>query len=147
MNLKLFFVSSKLVSFSNFVFEFRRIDFPREVVKSETLLTNFIIDETTSRPENNCDDVYVYMSDTIKPGKIWIYHFRSISIANKRKIKFIAQYNSEYNSERKKRAIMCSACAMYRSVKSSSCVKHLMIWRIESEKNSLNRCIVFTYQM
>ncbi|KAG4070404.1 hypothetical protein HA402_006546 [Bradysia odoriphaga] len=45
-----------------------RIDFPREVVKGETLFTNMIIDETTSRPENNCDDAYVYITDTIKPA-------------------------------------------------------------------------------
>lgn len=47
-----------------------RIDFPREVIKSETLFTNMIIDETTSRPEHNCDDVYVYITDTVKPGKL-----------------------------------------------------------------------------
>ncbi|KAJ6623030.1 Protein yellow [Pseudolycoriella hygida] len=46
----------------------RRIDFPGEVVKGDTLFTNMIIDETTSRPENNCDDVFVYITDTIKPA-------------------------------------------------------------------------------
>lgn len=40
-----------------------------------------IIDETTSRPEHKCNDVYVYITDTIKPGKIWIYHFRSLHFA------------------------------------------------------------------
>ncbi len=46
-----------------------RIDFPREVIRGETLYTNMIIDETTSRPENHCDDVYIYITDTVEPGK------------------------------------------------------------------------------
>ncbi|KAL1398919.1 hypothetical protein pipiens_008588 [Culex pipiens pipiens] len=46
----------------------RRIDFPPEVVRRESLYTNIIIDETTSRPENNCDDVFVYITDTVAPG-------------------------------------------------------------------------------
>lgn len=45
-----------------------RIDFPREVIRGESLYTNMIIDETTSRPENHCDDVFVYISDTVEPG-------------------------------------------------------------------------------
>lgn len=47
----------------------RRIDFPEEVVTRDTLFTNLIIDETTSRPENYCDDVFVYITDTVSPGK------------------------------------------------------------------------------
>lgn len=46
----------------------RRIDFPPEVVRRESLYTNIIVDETTSRPENNCDDVFVYITDTVAPG-------------------------------------------------------------------------------
>lgn len=46
-----------------------RIDFPKEVVREQSLFTNIIIDETTSKPENHCDDVVVYMSDTVEPGK------------------------------------------------------------------------------
>lgn len=45
-----------------------RIDFPKEVIRKESLFTNIIIDETTSLPENNCDDVVVYISDTVEPG-------------------------------------------------------------------------------
>lgn len=55
----------------------RRIDFPREVIRGETLYTNMVIDETTSRPENQCDDVYIYITDTVEPGKfnsmIYVY--------------------------------------------------------------------------
>ncbi|XP_058057121.1 major royal jelly protein 1-like [Anopheles bellator] len=46
----------------------RRIDFPPEVVRRESLYTNLIVDETGSRPENNCDDVFVYITDTVAPG-------------------------------------------------------------------------------
>lgn len=47
----------------------RSIDFPPEVVRGETLFTNMIIDETTSQPSNNCDDVFVYITDTVEPGE------------------------------------------------------------------------------
>lgn len=60
-----------------FSIKIRRIDFPREVIRGETLYTNMIIDETTSRPENHCDDVYIYITDTVEPGKfnsmIYVY--------------------------------------------------------------------------
>ncbi|XP_055526380.1 major royal jelly protein 1-like [Wyeomyia smithii] len=46
----------------------RRIDFPPEVIRRESLYTNLIIDETTSKPGNNCDDVFVYITDTVAPG-------------------------------------------------------------------------------
>ncbi|XP_052868812.1 major royal jelly protein 1-like [Anopheles cruzii] len=46
----------------------RRIDFPPEVIRGESLYTNIIVDETTSRPEKNCDDVFVYITDTVAPG-------------------------------------------------------------------------------
>uniref|UniRef100_A0A182MFR8 Bee-milk protein n=1 Tax=Anopheles culicifacies TaxID=139723 RepID=A0A182MFR8_9DIPT len=46
----------------------RRIDFPAEVIRGESLLTNIIVDETTSRKENHCDDVFVYITDTVAPG-------------------------------------------------------------------------------
>lgn len=52
-----------------FQYKIRRIDFPREVIRGETLYTNMVIDETTSRPENHCDDVYIYITDTVEPGK------------------------------------------------------------------------------
>lgn len=45
-----------------------RIDFPKEVIRKESLFTNIIVDETTSRPENHCNDVTVYISDTVEPG-------------------------------------------------------------------------------
>lgn len=47
-----------------------RIDFPPEVIRGETLFTNMIIDETTSQPNNNCDDVFVYITDTVEPGEL-----------------------------------------------------------------------------
>uniref|UniRef100_A0AAG5CNI6 Yellow-e n=1 Tax=Anopheles atroparvus TaxID=41427 RepID=A0AAG5CNI6_ANOAO len=46
----------------------RRIDFPQEVIRGESLYTNLVVDETTSRPENHCDDVFVYITDTVAPG-------------------------------------------------------------------------------
>ncbi|XP_017849848.1 major royal jelly protein 1 [Drosophila busckii] len=45
----------------------RRIDFPREVIRGETLFTNMVIDETTAK---SCDDVFVYITDTVEPGII-----------------------------------------------------------------------------
>ncbi|XP_034488159.1 major royal jelly protein 1 [Drosophila innubila] len=45
----------------------RRIDFPREVLRGETLFTNLVIDETTAK---SCDDVFVYITDTVEPGII-----------------------------------------------------------------------------
>lgn len=47
-----------------------RIDFPPEVIRGESLFTNMVIDETTSQPANSCDDVFVYITDTVEPGKI-----------------------------------------------------------------------------
>ncbi|XP_049280715.1 major royal jelly protein 1-like [Anopheles funestus] len=46
----------------------RRIDFPTEVIRGESLFTNIIVDETTSSKENHCDDVFVYITDTVAPG-------------------------------------------------------------------------------
>jgi hypothetical protein len=48
----------------------RRIDFPEEVVRKDSLFTNIIVDETASRPENHCDDVMVYITDTVAPGNL-----------------------------------------------------------------------------
>lgn len=45
-----------------------RIDFPPEVVRGESLFTNMVIDETSSQPSGNCDDVFVYITDTVEPG-------------------------------------------------------------------------------
>lgn len=57
-----------------------------------------IIDETTSRPENKCDDVYVYITDTVKPGKIWIFHFHSFYLLSK--VNHLSlNYKSEHNSQ------------------------------------------------
>lgn len=47
----------------------RRIDFPKEVVEPESLFTNLVIDDTTSHPNNHCDDVFVYITDTVEPGE------------------------------------------------------------------------------
>ncbi|KAK0168150.1 hypothetical protein PV327_001978 [Microctonus hyperodae] len=43
----------------------RRVIFPREVLRPNSLLTNLVIDETLS---TTCDDVFVYMTDTTGPG-------------------------------------------------------------------------------
>ncbi|XP_037822063.1 major royal jelly protein 1 [Lucilia sericata] len=45
----------------------RRIDFPQGVLRGESLFTNLIIDETTAKA-GTCDDVFVYISDTVEPG-------------------------------------------------------------------------------
>lgn len=58
----------------------RRIDFPAEVVKKESLFTNIVIDDTTSRPENHCDDVFVYITDTVEPGKAKKGHINYFTI-------------------------------------------------------------------
>lgn len=44
------------------------IDFPREVLRGESLFTNMVIDATTSSPTSNCDDVFIYITDTVEPG-------------------------------------------------------------------------------
>ncbi|XP_020300265.1 protein yellow [Pseudomyrmex gracilis] len=43
----------------------RHITFPREVLRPNTLLTNVIIDESSAK---TCDDVFLYMTDTLGPG-------------------------------------------------------------------------------
>ncbi|XP_030369550.1 uncharacterized protein LOC115620459 [Scaptodrosophila lebanonensis] len=43
----------------------RRVDFPAEVLRGESLFTNMVIDETSAK---HCDDVFVYISDTVEPG-------------------------------------------------------------------------------
>ncbi|XP_023035854.1 major royal jelly protein 1 [Drosophila willistoni] len=45
----------------------RRIDFPAEVLRGESLFTNMVVDETTAK---TCDDVFVYITDTVEPGII-----------------------------------------------------------------------------
>ncbi|CAD6993526.1 major royal jelly protein 1 [Ceratitis capitata] len=47
----------------------RRVDFPKEILRGESLFTNLVIDETTSKL-GNCDDVFAYISDTVEPGII-----------------------------------------------------------------------------
>lgn len=66
----LFYFFFKKLLYFNLIF-FYRIDFPADVIKSDSLLTNIIIDETTSHPENHCDDVFVYMTDTVSPGNFF----------------------------------------------------------------------------
>lgn len=39
-------------------------------MKAQSLFTNLVIDETTSHPEHNCDDAFVYITDTVEPGEI-----------------------------------------------------------------------------
>lgn len=56
-----------------FVLQCDSIDFPPEVVRGESLFTNMVIDETTSQSSNNCDDVFVYITDTVEPGKNLFY--------------------------------------------------------------------------
>lgn len=56
------------------LFYLHRIDFPREVIRGETLYTNLVIDESTSQPDNHCDDVFAYITDTVEPGS----HFKDI---------------------------------------------------------------------
>lgn len=46
----------------------RRIDFPSQILRGESLFTNLVVDETTSK-RGTCDDVFVYISDTVEPGK------------------------------------------------------------------------------
>ncbi|XP_067616895.1 major royal jelly protein 1 [Eurosta solidaginis] len=47
----------------------RRVDFPGEILRGESLFTNLVIDETTAK-QGNCDDVFAYISDTVEPGII-----------------------------------------------------------------------------
>lgn len=46
----------------------RRIDFPKGILRGESLFTNLVIDETTSQSAS-CDDVFVYITDTVEPGE------------------------------------------------------------------------------
>ncbi|XP_011638291.1 protein yellow [Pogonomyrmex barbatus] len=43
----------------------RHVTFPREVLRPDSLLTNIVIDEVSAK---TCDDVFVYMTDTLGPG-------------------------------------------------------------------------------
>lgn len=62
---------SILTFYLRFIFAYGcRIDFPREVIRGESLFTNLIIDETSSQPDNHCDDVFVYITDTAEPGEL-----------------------------------------------------------------------------
>lgn len=47
----------------------RRVDFPKEILRGESLFTNLVIDEATAK-HGNCDDVFAYISDTVEPGII-----------------------------------------------------------------------------
>ena len=48
-----------------------RIDFPKEVIREESLFTNIIVDETMSLRENHCDDALIYITDTVAPGNLF----------------------------------------------------------------------------
>ncbi|XP_011164464.2 protein yellow [Solenopsis invicta] len=43
----------------------RHVTFPREVLRPDSLLTNIVIDEVSAK---SCDDVFLYMTDTLGPG-------------------------------------------------------------------------------
>ncbi|CAD6994586.1 unnamed protein product [Ceratitis capitata] len=47
----------------------RRIDIPKDVLRNQSILVNLIVDETTST-SGTCDDVFVYIADTVKPAII-----------------------------------------------------------------------------
>ncbi|XP_067627659.1 major royal jelly protein 1-like [Eurosta solidaginis] len=47
----------------------KRIDLPKDVLRNQSILVNLIIDETTSK-SGTCDDVFVYIADTVKPAII-----------------------------------------------------------------------------
>lgn len=57
----------------------RRIDFPAGVLRGESLFTNLVIDETTAK-DGTCDDVFVYISDTVEPGKLASLGIPSLAI-------------------------------------------------------------------
>lgn len=43
----------------------RHVTFPRGVLRPDTLLTNFVIDEVSAK---TCDDAFLYITDTLGPG-------------------------------------------------------------------------------
>ncbi|KAG5308174.1 YELL protein, partial [Acromyrmex insinuator] len=43
----------------------RHVTFPREVLRPDSLLTNVVVDEVSAK---TCDDVFLYMTDTLGPG-------------------------------------------------------------------------------
>ena len=43
-------------------------NFNIKVMRPNSLLTNLVIDDTTA---TTCDDVYVYITDTTGPGKLY----------------------------------------------------------------------------
>lgn len=45
----------------------RLIHFPREILRPHSLLTNFVMDDTSA---NSCDDVFVYIADTTAAGML-----------------------------------------------------------------------------
>ncbi|XP_014204829.1 protein yellow-like [Copidosoma floridanum] len=45
----------------------RIVSFPREAVRTNSLFTNLVLDDTTA---TTCDDVYVYVTDTTGPGLV-----------------------------------------------------------------------------
>ncbi|XP_054747674.1 major royal jelly protein 1-like [Anastrepha obliqua] len=47
----------------------KRIDIPKDVLRNQSILVNLVIDETTST-SGTCDDVFVYIADTVKPAII-----------------------------------------------------------------------------
>lgn len=71
-----------------------RIDFPKEVIRKESLFTNLIVDETTSRPENHCDDAVIYISDTVEPGEI---AFFLLQLLDTTKVTHVLEYLAHSN--------------------------------------------------
>lgn len=63
------------------VFQVRSVNLPSEILRSNTLLTNFVIDDQTDISYlqdgflGDCDNVFVYMSDSTNPG-ILVYDAR-----------------------------------------------------------------------
>lgn len=52
------------------------------MIRGESLFTNMVIDETTSQ-NGNCDDVFVYITDTVEPGrKNYSLHHNNFSVMN-----------------------------------------------------------------
>uniref|UniRef100_A0A0A1XS81 Protein yellow n=1 Tax=Zeugodacus cucurbitae TaxID=28588 RepID=A0A0A1XS81_ZEUCU len=47
----------------------RRIELPNDVLRNQSILVNLIVDETTST-SGTCDDVFVYIADTVRPAII-----------------------------------------------------------------------------
>jgi hypothetical protein len=79
---------------------FFRIDFPREVLRKESLLTNLVIDETMSEDKFNCEDLFVYITDTVVPGKLIIEAQKKLGNSKNTKFTCNPQKFSQYGHSR-----------------------------------------------